>query len=157
MKRLLSRDALAGLMFIAFAAWGFIAAADLEGGTSAAMGPGYFPRIVSSILLLLGTAILVVALWSGDALPPERGRLRPIFSVSLAGLVFAALLEKGGIIAAITAAVLIGVMAGERPRPLPLVALTGALILVSIALFIWGIGVPIPIWPDWEAMSRRWI
>lgn len=156
MKRLADKDALAGLFFMAIAAWGFVASSDLEAGSSAAMGPGYFPRIVSGVILLLGAAIFVGALRKGGPLPVTGARLRPILCVSLAGLAFAVLLERVGIVAAISAAVLIGTMAGERLRLLPLLLLIVGLIVASIALFIWGIGVPMPIWPDLETLGRRW-
>ena len=44
-------------MFVAFGVWGLVAAADLDMGTLSEMGPAYFPRSVSSLLILLGIAI----------------------------------------------------------------------------------------------------
>ena len=147
MTRWLKPDVFAGLMFVSFAAWGFIVSASLDPGTSAEMGPGYFPRLISGILLALGLAIIAIGIAKTSFTPFGQWSIRPIVLISIASLAFAALLERGGIVLAISAAVLIGGFAGERPKPLPLLALTAFLILASIALFIWGIGIPLPIWP----------
>jgi Tripartite tricarboxylate transporter TctB family len=147
MRPLLKRDVLAGLMFIAFGSWGLIAAADLEIGTLAEMGPAYFPRAICGILILLGVAITLTGFPKGSATLVEPWALRPIAMVSIASLAFAALLERAGIVLAITATVFIGVRAGERLKLLPLVALTAALILASVALFVWALGMRIPVWP----------
>ena len=156
MSRLLRRDALAGLMFIAFSAWGFAVCADLEAGTASEMGPGYFPRLVSGIVLLLGVAIVINAVREAVPLPVAAGRWRPSVCVSLACLVFAALLEPAGVVAAIAATVLVGALAGERPRAPALLALIAGLALATVALFIWGLGIPMSIGPDWEVIARRW-
>jgi Tripartite tricarboxylate transporter TctB family len=141
------RDVLAGLMFITFGTWGFIAAADLDIGTLAEMGPAYFPRIVCGILILLGVGIMFTGFLDRSTAFSEPWVLRPIVMVSIASLAFAALLERAGIVLAITATVFIGALAGERPKPLTLVALTAALILASIALFVWALGMRISVWP----------
>jgi hypothetical protein len=148
MTRWLKPDLFAGLMFMAFAAWGFAASAELDGGSSGEMGPGYFPRLVSGILMALGLGIAVLGVLSPPAAPLGTWKLRPIVMVSLAALAFTLLLQKGGIVLAISTAVLIGVFAGERPKLLPFIALTATLVFASIALFIWGIGIPLPIWPS---------
>ena len=147
MTRWFKPDVLAGLMFVSFAAWGFIVSANLDPGTSAEMGPGYFPRLVSGVLLALGLAIVAIGALKTSPASFGHWSLRPIVLISVASLAFAALLERGGVVLAISAAVLIGAFAGERPKPLPLLALTAVLIIASITLFIWGIGIPLPIWP----------
>lgn len=147
MTRWLKPDVLAGLMFMAFAGWGFAVSAGLDGGSSSEMGPGYFPRLVSGILMVLGVAIAVLGGLKPLSVPHASWSLRPIVMLSLASLAFAGLLERGGIVLALCAAVFIGVFAGERPKLLPLLLLTATLVLVSIVLFIWGIGIPLPIWP----------
>ena len=145
---MLRRDVLAGLMFVAFGLWGIVAAADLEMGTLSEMGPAYFPRAVSCLLILLGLAVTATG-FSKDAVILELPwALRPILVITMASLAFALLLERAGIVLAITATVFIGVQAGERLKWLPLVALTAGLIIGCIALFIWALGMRMPIWPN---------
>lgn len=147
MARWMRADVLCGLMFIGFAAWGFAASRALDPGTLATMGPGYFPRIVSGILLLLGMAIVIAGLWSGAAVGLGRWALRPITFVSLSGLLFSVLLQPAGIVLSIIAVVAVGACAGNRIEPGPLALLTLLLIVASVLLFVVAIGIPLPIWP----------
>lgn len=144
----LRRDVFAGLMFIAFGLWGIAAAADLDMGALSEMGPAYFPRAVSSLLILLGLAITATGFSRNAVMLELPWTLRPILMVTIASLSFALLLERAGIVLAITATVFIGVLAGERLKWFPLIALTATLIIASIALFVWALGMRIPIWPN---------
>lgn len=147
MQRWLRADVLCGLMFVAFAAWGFTAAAGLDAGSAVEMGPGYFPRLVSAILLLLGLAITATGLIAAGAPPVSGWVLRPIAMVSVAALAFAVLLERAGIVIAIIAVIAIGALAGSRIELKSLALLALLLIGASIALFVVAIGIPLPIWP----------
>lgn len=147
MKRWAKADVLSGLMFMGAAAWGFMASAGLDPGSAMAMGPGYFPRLVSGLLLALGLAIVIAGLATGNGTGVGAWVLRPIVLVSLAGLAFALLLERAGLVLAIIAVVAIGALAGSRFEPGPLALLTAALIVASVLLFVVGIGLPLPIWP----------
>jgi hypothetical protein len=149
LRSLRDADVLCGLMFIAFAVTGFALSTELESGSAMVMGPGYFPRLLSAILLVLGIAITAVGLWGGARNPTHGWTVRPLAMVSVAALLFAALLQKGGIVLAIAVAVIVGSFAGAPPRATHLALLTVALVLGSVALFVWGIGIPLPIWPSW--------
>lgn len=150
MQRFLKMDVLAGFMFISFAVWGFVASLELDAGTSVSMGPGYFPRLISGVLLALGIAIAGAGFVSAAAPVVEDWSIRPLLLVSVAALSFALLLQRAGIVVAITVTVIVGSLAGERLRPFDLLLLVGSLIFASIALFVWGIGIPLPIWPTWQ-------
>jgi hypothetical protein len=143
----LRRDVCAGLMFIAFGLWGLAAAYDLDMGTLSEMGPGFFPRVVSGLLILLGIGIMATGFSKNAERLELPWTLRPILMIVIASLAFALLLERAGIVLAISANVFIGVLAGERPSVPALIVLTIALIVASIALFIWALGMQIPIWP----------
>lgn len=141
------RDVCAGLMFIAFGLWGFAAAYNLETGTLSEMGPGFFPRAASSLLILFGLAIGATGLTKNAARLELPWTLRPILMIVIASLAFALLLERAGIVLAISANIFIGVLAGERPSLPVLLLLTMSLIAASIVLFVLALGMQIPIWP----------
>src|ERR1700687_6325359 len=64
------KDFFAGLIFVAFAPAAIIIGSNYSLGSAARMGPGYFPRILGILLLLLGAALSLRALKiKGDALP----------------------------------------------------------------------------------------
>lgn len=147
MKRWLRTDVLAGLMFAVFSLWGFIASSGLDIGTPTSMGPGYFPRLLSGLMLALGLAIAIGGLVSAEPASPAAWTLKPIGLVSIACIAFAALLSRGGIVLAIVTAVAIGAFAGNRAEIRHLVVLTIVLVAAAVALFVWLLGVPLPIWP----------
>lgn len=146
--KLLSRDSLAGMMFVSLAIWGFVSSWSLDPGTSVEMGPRYFPWLVSGILLLLGCAIMMSALLSTNPGAIEGWSLRPILAVSIAGVAFALLLQKGGIVLSVAVTICIGIFAGDRPRLIPLLMLIVVLVSATIGIFVFGIGIPLPIWPS---------
>src|SRR5262249_56274782 len=88
MGRLLaSKDFLAGLMYMAFGLIGLWLGRSLEVGTAAAMGAGYFPRLVCGVLIAVGAALALISLMrTGEG--PERGMWRPFIFVPLSSLAF---------------------------------------------------------------------
>ena len=73
MTRFLSKDLLSGLMFIAFGIVALYFGQKLALGTPVRMGPGYVPRMLSFILLSLGSIIVLVTLFrTADKAEKER-------------------------------------------------------------------------------------
>jgi hypothetical protein len=83
LKRLLGKDFLSGLMFIVFGLVALWFGQRLALGTPVRMGPGYVPRMLSLILLCLGSAIILLALFrTADKREKERYWL-PLGGLSL--------------------------------------------------------------------------
>ena len=57
MNRLLGKDFLSGMMFIAFGVGALWFGRNLALGTTVRMGPGYVPHMLANIMMLLGSAI----------------------------------------------------------------------------------------------------
>lgn len=73
MIRFLSKDLLSGLMFIAFGMVALYFGQKLALGTPVRMGPGYVPRMLSFILLSLGSVIVLATLYrTADRAEKER-------------------------------------------------------------------------------------
>jgi hypothetical protein len=71
--RFLSKDLLSGLMFIVFGMTALYFGQKLALGTPVRMGPGYVPRMLSFILLSLGSVIVLVSLFrTADRREKER-------------------------------------------------------------------------------------
>src|SRR5689334_15254773 len=68
LNRIVSKDFLSGLMFIAFGLTALYFGRHLAVGTAVRMGPGWVPHALSYILLGLGFFISVVA-WFGKGEP----------------------------------------------------------------------------------------
>src|ERR1700674_5593159 len=90
------KDFFAGLIFIAFGLAAIIIAANYPLGTAARMGPGYFPRILGILLILLGSALALRALkLKGEPLP--RWHWRPTLVVLGSVVLFGAIVNYVGL------------------------------------------------------------
>ena len=141
------KDFWAGLIFVAIGA-GFIAlATQYRYGDMHRMGPAMFPTLVGALLALLGAVVAVRGLvLSGEPVP--RFHLRPLAVSLLAIVLFGVTLQWLGLVTAVAVLVLVGACAARQVRPLESVALAVALVLFSVAVFVWLLGLPLPLWPD---------
>ena len=141
------KDFWSGLFFIAVAA-GFIGLSHQYGtGTMHRMGPGLFPILVSALLASLGL-IIAARSFAIDGPPVPRFHARPII-ISLAAIaLFGVALAHLGLMAAVAALVLVGALASRESRPLETIGLVIVLIAFSTVVFVWLLGLPIPLWPE---------
>lgn len=141
------QDLLAGLFFVAIAVGALWVAWDYPTGSAVRMSSGYFPRLLCLLLAVIG---LFVSLRSfvveGPALTAVR--LRPVLLVTAAVVVFAASIQTLGLVIASVLITVIGGFASPRVRLFEMLAAAAALALMTTAIFVWGIGLPIPIWPE---------
>jgi hypothetical protein len=144
----LTKNLLAGVMFIAFGLFGLWLARDLDSGVPSEMGPGYFPRLVCAALLLLGGCVTAVDLRSSGGERPEGWAARPFVFITLAALAFAFLLKPLGLVATIAVTTILASAAGRLLRPLALALLIAALIAVNVGIFVLLLKMPIPLWPS---------
>lgn len=151
MQRLLrDQDFLAGLAFIAFAAaYGFFGS-DLAFGTLRRMGPGFFPAILECALAGIGFYLAARAVFTrGDEFRGFAGKA--ILLVGLAVVSFGLLIRSAGLLVAILAVVLISSLASTKARPLSAVLLAIVLCIFSAAVFVRGLGLPMPLLGYWFA------
>jgi hypothetical protein len=114
------------------------------------MGTGYIPRLLCWILLGLGAIVLAQGMRQPS--PPLRtspAGWRAVISVTLGILAFALSIERLGLVIAIVLLTGIGALATRALRPLETAIAALALIALSWAIFIFGLGLTIPVWPDW--------
>jgi hypothetical protein len=141
------RDFWSGLIFIAIAAGFMIGAYRYGMGNMHQMGPGLFPTLVGVLLAVLG-AVVTLRAFVIEGPPVPRFYLRPIVISLVAITLFGVALQYLGLIAAIAAVVLVGVLASRESRPLEVAGLVVFLTVFSVAVFVWMLGLPIPLWPD---------
>ena len=115
-------------------------------GTVRRMGPGFVPLGVGAALALLAAGILAELATKGGARRIDWP-VRTILFVLAAMLVFAALVERAGIVPTTFALVVVGSFADEAMTPLR--AVTSGIVLAGIGwlVFIRGFGLPLdPFW-----------
>jgi hypothetical protein len=150
--RLARKNVLAGLMFIGVGALGLWLSRNYPIGTALRMSTGYVPRLLCWILIGLGAVVLVQGLRERDALrapqPPVLVRLWPVIVVTAALVAFAFSIEQLGLVLSILLLVGIGSLAARGIKPWEALAAAFGLIVLSWTIFILGLGLTIPVWPD---------
>jgi len=143
-SRLLSKDFLAGLMFVGFGAGALWLARHLPVGTAMRMGPGYIPHALANLLLVLGFVIAAMALiYPGERC--EGPRWKPLGAVTVAIVCFALLFEAAGMFPALVALVLIASWGGGEFNTLEVAANIAVLTILCVAVFKLGLGMNISI------------
>jgi hypothetical protein len=135
----------AGLVFMLIGLAGLYFGSDLAFGTGARMGPGYFPILLSAMIIAVG---LVVGLRgvTVEGPPIEPVQLRPILFIIAAILIFGFLIESIGL--ALTAIVLT-IFAGYARREVKLsetLLLGVGLAVFTVVVFVYVLGQPLPAW-----------
>lgn len=143
--RLASRDVLAGLFFLALGVIG-LSLNEYRIGQAARMGPGYMPMLVFGGLT--GMGILVTAMGLARPGPAvERMAVAATVWILVSLAAFGLAIERLGLMAATVLLVCIASLAGHLGQPLRVLALAVGLALLSLGIFVWGLGVTIRVWP----------
>jgi len=140
-----NREFLSGLHFIGIGALGIFLAQDYPMGTALRMGPGYFPIVLSGILILMGVYCLVQGLLKPEPLIGSNWSIRAFIILPIAMVTFGVLMEHGGFIPALIVLVFVSAAAGKEFKFLEVLLLAVGLTIGSWALFIWGLGLPYPL------------
>jgi hypothetical protein len=146
------KDVLAGLLFVAVALFGLWISRDYPIGTALRMGTGYVPRLLCWLLLALGIFILLQGLRGAELARTAASGLRerrPVVFVTLGLVVFGLAIERLGLVISILLLIGIGAVAARDLRPLEMLVAALVLIALSWVVFIVGLGLTIPVWPEW--------
>jgi hypothetical protein len=141
-----SRDVAAGLFFIALGALGLVLGWDYVFGTSARMGPGFVPKLLCWFLIAIGVGVLAVGLLANSE-AMERWSLRPLAAVLASVLVFAGLIETGGLVPATIGMVLTAAVGSTETRWLETVIVSVVLAGAAVLIFIKALGLTMNVLP----------
>jgi hypothetical protein len=146
------KDFWSGVMFGGFAVVAILAARGYSFGSAGKMGPGYFPLLLGGVLgvlsaILIGRSVVL----EGEPLP--RFHALPLAIIAVAVCLFGLLIEPFGLIVALAVLTVLSAWAGPQFRLTEVLALTVALIVFSIGVFVYALGLPINIWPNnWPSL-----
>ena len=158
LRMLRRKNVLAGLMFIVIAAIGLWTSRHYPIGTALRMSTGYVPRLLCWLLMALGAVVLIQGLLEQPAPEPagERGpedgviaQLRPVVVVTIALIAFALTLESLGLVLSILALTVIASFATRELKLWETIAAAAGLSVLTYAIFVFGLSLPIPVWPEW--------
>ena len=139
-----NKDFLAGLMFIGIGGTAMIIARDYPFGSALRMGPGYFPSVLGAILIVFGLWTLLIGLMRQE--PVKRTwSVRALIILPLTALVFGIMMEKAGFVPALLLLALMSATATPKFRIVEQGILAIGLTVLSVSLFIYGLGLPYPL------------
>ncbi|GGE48436.1 membrane protein [Agaricicola taiwanensis] len=137
---------LAGLMFAAIAAAALFVSRDYTSGSAVNMGPGYFPRLLASGLLILGLLLMARSFRAGgwDAIGAGA---RPLVCILGAILVFAFAIEPLGLFVTCMLSVLVAAFAQPRVNWPRVTVIALALATACSLVFGYALSLSLAIWP----------
>jgi hypothetical protein len=139
------KDFWSGILFIAFGCAGLWFGRAYAIGTLSRMGPGFFPMTMGIALIGTGGVLLARSLvFTGE--PIERIAVWPQLLILAAIVAFGLLIERVGLAVSVAAVAVISGIAAQGLRWFELAALALATSALSVALFAYLLGQPIPVW-----------
>ena len=139
-----NKDFWAGMMLIGIGAAAIFVARDYRFGSTMRMGPGYFPTVLGGGLALFGIYVMIRGL-RGKEKFKRRWPLRPLFILSLSIVMFGVLMNFAGLIPALVVLIFGTAYAGGEFKFIEVLLLAVGLIVLSVAVFVWGLGLNFPL------------
>ncbi len=149
-------DLATAVIFILIGAGAFAIALSYPIGTLHRMGPGMFPLLISGLITFVGIGLAAQTMLAkrgatnqamAPTLTPSLTAIRALFFVMLALLAFAILVRPAGLFLATSILAFISTRAEPGRGVLGSITLSLTLSCLSAAIFVYGIGLPIPLWP----------
>jgi Tripartite tricarboxylate transporter TctB family len=142
------RDLLLGAIFALIGAGFVIASRGLELGTAQRMGPGFFPLLLASVLVLLGVAIAAQLFFTVEQ-PLGQVPWRGLVLILAAPVLFGITVRGLGLVGAVALAVATSTFASRRAGLMLGGFLTLGLTIFCVLVFSYGLGLPIPLRGPW--------
>lgn len=141
-------DFWSGLLFLAVASAFFWIARSYDFGSPLRMGPSFFPVVLSIALAAIG---LVAFLRSFTVAGEKIGgfAVKGLLLITLGTLLFGALIERAGVIAAVTAITLVSAYASVKFTWTQGLIMAALLSAFCALVFVYGLGVPMPMLGSW--------
>jgi putative tricarboxylic transport membrane protein len=139
------QDLGAGAVFLLIGAAGAYFGNDLAFGTAARMGPGYFPMLLSWLIIGIGVIVAARGLTvDGPTIDPVQ--VRPILFVVAAILMFGYLLDTIGLALTAIVLTLVAAYARHEARLGEALLLGAGLALFAVVVFVYALSQPLPAW-----------
>jgi hypothetical protein len=139
-----NKDFWAGMMFFITGAGAMFIARTYPYGTTLRMGPGYFPIVLSVILIAFGLFVMVRGLRNFEKIQGNWS-IRALIVLPLSMVLFGVLMELAGFIPALAGLIFVSAASGREFKFKEVLLLTVLLGVMSVAMFIWGLGLPYPL------------
>jgi hypothetical protein len=110
------------------------------------MGPGYFPRILGILLIVLGALLTLRAFrLAGDPVPGWKWR--PTLLVLGSVVLFGAIVKFAGMAISTVVLIILASAASHEFRPKEAIVSGVLLAALAVGVFVIGLNLQLPIWP----------
>lgn len=139
-----NRDFWAGIFFILTGAAAMIISRDYPMGTALRMGPGYFPTVLGGIIIVFGIYVLIKGVMNNEKVVGNWS-IRPLIVLPAATWIFGTVMEKFGFVPALVILIYTSALAGKEFKFVEVTLLAIGLTVASVGMFIYGLGLPYPL------------
>jgi hypothetical protein len=137
-------DFWSGLMFIGFGILSIAISRDYPMGTAMRMGPGYFPTYLGAIMAILGAIITLTAFrTTGEKIKPFAWRGMILLTIAFTIMGWG--IDHVGFVPSLFGMIFCAALAGKEFRLVEVLIMSVVLIIGCIALFIYGLDLPFPL------------
>jgi hypothetical protein len=140
------KDFVAGLLFIATGIAAIAIAANYTLGTAARMGPGYFPRLLGILLIVLGAILTLRSLRLGGS-PLPGWKWRPVLVTLGSVVMFGLIVNHTGLVISTILLIVLASTASHEFRAREAVISGIVLAALAVGVFVIGLKLQIGIWP----------
>jgi putative tricarboxylic transport membrane protein len=134
---------LTGVVFAGIGAAALWFDQDYQIGRATAMGPGYVPMLIATLLIVLGLSNMLISWRTVSAAPFQLPGLRALALLVLGAVLFGLCIDRFGLLPSVLCLVLCATGVGVRYRMWEVVVILLILCAISGALFVFGMGLPI--------------
>ncbi len=140
------KDFWSGVMFVGLGVFVLIYGSKYALGTAARMGPGYFPRILGILMIVLGL-ILAIRVFYLKGAPIPRWKWRPTIVVLGSVVLFGAIVQSVGVALSTVVLIVASSFASHEFRPREALISGVFLAALAVGVFVIGLKLQLPIWP----------
>src|SRR2546425_3326808 len=141
-----NKDFLAGLIFLLIGAGAIVVARDYPFGTAMRMGSGYFPTVLSAILVGFGAFLMARGARSKERAAVTWG-WKPLACIVASMLLFGFLLPRLGLVPALVALFFTAAAGGREFRIAEVLALTVGMTAFAGFVFVYVLKLPFQLLP----------
>ena len=143
-----SKELLSGLFFLAIGIATVALCSGRHVGTLGEMGPFFFPAMLGGLLIALGVLVCAVSPWrSLQSTPIRFGAIGTSLLIPVAAACFGLLVERAGLVVAVSVAVIVACYAGRETRLWEAVVNTIVLAAATSVIFVYLLDMPWAVWP----------
>ncbi|CAJ0811543.1 MULTISPECIES: tripartite tricarboxylate transporter TctB family protein [Ralstonia] len=142
------QDFASGVMFIVAGTAFAVLARGYRMGTTASMGPGYFPFWLGIVLVLLGVVVVVQSLSRkgvADRIP--RWDIKTLLWILGSVVLFGLLLQPLGLVFSVVALVMISSLASHEFGWRGALATAIVMVIIGWGTFVWLLNLQLAMWP----------